>query len=129
MVVAGGGKVAQSEVLAAVRQGWKVFVIAGTGGLAQSIARAQRRCPARKRKRRRPDVAQRLCSLWRPDWPALGADEVAALEETVRAGDIEVFTGDDPRQLGNRLAWELRDESVLNSAMPLPPSPDGGADR
>jgi hypothetical protein len=32
MVVAGGGRTARCEVLAAVRQGWKVFVIGGTGG-------------------------------------------------------------------------------------------------
>lgn len=114
MVVAGGGKTARAEVLAAVRQGWKVFVIAGTGGVAQMIARARRSCPGRKRRDR--GLGQGAGSLSRPGWPELGADETAELDEIVRDGDIEVFIGDDPHQLGYRLAWELRDEPVLKEA-------------
>lgn len=115
MVVAGGGKVTQSEVLAAVRHGWKVFVVAGTGGLARKITRARRR-RVRKRERRKLGVRNRLRSLWPPNRLAPGADKGRDLEEIVRDGDIEVFTGDDPRQLGYRLAWELREEPVLKDA-------------
>jgi hypothetical protein len=107
IVVAGGGKTACAEVLAAVRQGWKVFVIAGTGGVAQQIARARHQRGGRKRGHSGLGVGQGL---------ALAADEAAALDEIVREGDIEVFAGDDPRQLGYRLAWELRDEAVLKGA-------------
>ena len=116
VVVAGGGKTACAEVLAAVRQGWKVFVIAGTGGVAQQIARARHQRRSRKRRPSGVGVGQRLGLRSWPGWPALAADEAVALDEIVRDGDIEVFAGDDPRELGYHLAWELRDEAVLKGA-------------
>jgi len=38
VVLAGGGPVAFMEIAEAKRRGWPVFAIAGTGGLADSIA-------------------------------------------------------------------------------------------
>ena len=43
VVVAGGGAVARAEVLHAVRRGWPVFAIKGTGGAADEIADAAER--------------------------------------------------------------------------------------
>lgn len=87
MVLAGGGPVAQQEVLGAVRRGWPVFVIGDTGGLAQRIATREHK----------------------------GRD----LDEILRTGDIRVFEGDDPRQLGLQISRELQDEPTLNGRIPL----------
>lgn len=50
MVLAGGGPVATSEVLEAGRRGWPVFVVAGTGGLADDLLklRTTYRVPRRR---------------------------------------------------------------------------------
>lgn len=86
VVLAGGGQVATAEVLAAVRRGWPVFVIQGTGGLADSLLQP------------------------------LSAIQDADLREIAGAGDLRLFTGEDPGQLARQLSWELQDEPVLKSA-------------
>ena len=37
LALAGGGAIALAEVLSAARRGWPVFVVQGTGGLADSL--------------------------------------------------------------------------------------------
>lgn len=113
VVTAGGGQVSKAEVLESVRRGWRVFVIRGTGGLADEIARlweAHRVAhprpagwlwPAKYRYRRRPP----LSSISDLD-----------LREVVSEGDIRLVTTAEPGQLARQIAWELQDEPVLKSA-------------
>jgi hypothetical protein len=84
----------------AVRRGWPVFVLEGTGGTADSVAKSSRTSTAA------------------PD-----------LREIVRDGDIRPFRGDDPAQLARRLAWELQDEPVLKDAWRTFATYDGLATR
>jgi len=110
MALAGGGPIATSEVLAAVRRGWPVFVIQGTGGLADALLSlwSVRHPPARR-------GADRLIhGLSRPPAPAPITDP--DLREIIDTGDLRPVTADDPVALARRLAWELQDESILKSA-------------
>jgi hypothetical protein len=100
MVLAGGGDVAQAEVREAVRRDWPVFVLEGTGGTAESVAKSSRTSTAE------------------PE-----------LREIVREGDVRPFAGDDPAQLARRLAWELQDEPVLKDAWRTFATYDGLATR
>ena len=88
VVVAGGGDVTLTEVREAVRRGWPVFVIEGTGGTADAIAAVVRTKGARD----------------------------AELARTVDEGRIQLFKGSEPGQLARRLSWELQDESALKAA-------------
>jgi hypothetical protein len=88
MVLAGGGPVARTEVLAAVRRGWPVFVISGTGGLADDLLRLI-------------------------DQPA---PDDADLQEIIATGDLRRVDGDEPGQFARKLAWEIQDEPVLKLA-------------
>lgn len=111
-VLAGGGQVATAEVLAAVRRRWPVFVISGTGGLADTLLQlwlprhAQRRSWARRLLAGRADpAAAPLPAIQDPD-----------LREMIGAGDLRPVASEDPGQLARELAWELQDEPVLKSA-------------
>jgi hypothetical protein len=110
MALAGGGPIATQEVLAAVRRGWPVFIIAGTGRLADTLLSlwSARHPPARR-------GADRLIpALSRPPAPAPITDP--DLREIIDTGDLRPVTADDPVALARRLAWELQDESILKSA-------------
>jgi hypothetical protein len=101
MVLAGGGQVARSEVLEAVRHHWPVFVIAGTGGLADSLLQLWTAHRGGKRK------------FWsRP--PATITD--SDLREIISRGDIRPVTGTEPQPFARQLAWELQEEPVLKDA-------------
>jgi hypothetical protein len=89
MVVAGGGEAAKHEALAATKRGWIVFVVVGTGGIADELAVA---------------------------WHAGGAPGDAVLEEIVRAGDLRIFEDGDASDLARRVAWEVQDDEVLKLA-------------
>ena len=89
MVVAGGGEAAKQEVLAATRRGWIVFVVVGTGGVADELAVARH---------------------------AGGAPGDAVLEEIVRTGDLRIFEDGDAGDLARRVAWEVQDDEVLKLA-------------
>jgi TRPM family ion channel/conflict system pore-forming effector with SLATT domain/uncharacterized protein DUF4231 len=100
MVLAGGGDVALAEAGEAVRRGWPVFVLEGTGGTADNVAASSRKSTAE------------------PE-----------LREIVREGDVRLFAGDEPAQLARRLAWELQDEPVLKDAWRTFATYDGLATR
>jgi hypothetical protein len=100
MVVAGGGEVTRKEILEAVRRRWPVFVVAGSGGTADALARAWRTAHER-----------------RPARPAADGGAVdRVLQEIVRDGDLRLYQRPDPDELARRLAWELQDEEVLKLA-------------
>lgn len=96
MVLAGGGVVARAEALEAARRQWPLFVIEGTGGAADEIATAWR---THREPRRRPAAPTDL-----------------GLRRIVDDGDVRLFAGSEPGQLGRRLSWELQDEPVLKNA-------------
>jgi hypothetical protein len=113
LVLAGGGGVSRTEILEAVRRGWPVFVIQGTGGVADDIARLweAHQIPHRrslgwlwpaKFRYRKPSA---LSSIPDPD-----------LREIVGEGDIRLAPSDEPGQLARQIAWELQDEPVLKAA-------------
>ena len=91
MVLAGGGPVAQTEALAAVRRGWPVIVLAGTGGTADRIAAATS-APTNGRESD-------------PDW-----------QEIAQHPAIRVCHPTGPGQLARDIAWDVQDEPVLKSA-------------
>lgn len=90
MVLAGGGAVARGEVRAAVARRWPLYVIAGTGGLADDIVDCRR--------------ARRHRS---------GDDE---LRDLVAAAELHVVSDSDSRELVQHLNWDLQDEQTLKDA-------------
>jgi hypothetical protein len=111
MVLAGGGQVATAEVLAAVRRGWPVFVISGTGGLADTLLQLwlPRHAPGRSRARRL--LSGHISSA--APFPVIADQD---LREIIGTGRLHPVAGEDPGQLARALAWELQDEPVLKSA-------------
>lgn len=112
VVLAGGGPVATADIVESVRRGWPVFVIAGTGGLADSLLGLWR---THRAPRRRP-AARLLPSALRRRVPPLSSITDADLREIVSEGDIRAVTGDEPGQLARQIAWELQDEPALKAA-------------
>lgn len=113
VVLAGGGQVAKAEVVQSVRRGWPVFVIQGTGGLADSISELRR--TQRAPRRRRP-AARLVPAVPKDRVPPSSVMADAGLREIVSEGDIRVVTGDEPGQFARQVAWELQDEPALKSA-------------
>ena len=113
VVLAGGGELAKAEVVESVRRGWPVFVIPGTGGLADSILELWQiyRTPHRS-------PAARFLPVLVKDRmpPPLSSIGDADLREIVGEGDIQAVTGAQPGQLARQIAWELQDEPALKSA-------------
>jgi hypothetical protein len=89
MVLAGGGKGALKEVHIALKRAWPLFVLEGTGGIADEIAAA---CD------NRGDPQLRL---------------------QIERGDVRKVGCDDPFALGRSLAWELQDDPALKDAWVL----------
>jgi hypothetical protein len=89
MVLAGGGKGALKEVHIALKRAWPLFVLEGTGGIADEIAAA---C------HNRGDPQLRL---------------------QIERGDVRKVGCDDPFALGRSLAWELQDDPALKDAWVL----------
>jgi hypothetical protein len=113
VVVAGGGTVTPTEVLEAVRRGWPVFVIEGTGGTADEIAALWRRHRMRQRRRFAWLLPHGFKHRRQP--PPSEIDD-PGLRRIASDGDVHLFAGTDPGQLARRLAWELQDEPALKSA-------------
>jgi hypothetical protein len=113
VVLAGGGKVARSEILESVRRGWPVFVIGGTAGVADEILELWKAC--RLTRRRTAGWPWPKKFRYRPRRPTSSIEDLA-LREIVTNGDIRSFTGSEPGQLARQIAWELQDEPVLKSA-------------
>lgn len=112
-VLAGGGRVSKTEALESVRRGWPVFVIQGTGGVADEIARLWE---AYRMPRRRPAAWLRPAKYKYRAPPAPSSIPDPDLREIVGEGDIRLVTGDEPGQQARRIAWELQDEPVLKDA-------------
>lgn len=110
VALAGGGPIATNEVLAAVRRGWPVFIVQGTGALADDLLSlwSARHPPARR------GADRLIAGLSRPPAPAPITDP--DLREIIDTGDLRPVTADDPVALARRLAWELQDEQILKSA-------------
>jgi hypothetical protein len=113
LVLAGGGGVSKAEILEAVRRGWPVFVIQGTGGVADDLARLweAHRVPHRRS----------LGWLWPAKFryrkpPTLASIPDTDLREIVGKGEIRLTSGEEPGQLARQIAWELQDEPVLKAA-------------
>jgi hypothetical protein len=104
-VLVGGGAISKNEALGAVRRGWTLFVVEGTGGIADAVAargRAVRSTPrgGLRRLLSRPAPAQQ-----RVDDPEL--------HEIVTASSLRLSSNEDAVQLARELAWELQDEKTL----------------
>ncbi len=125
MVVAGGGAVAQTEVSEAVRRGWPVFILEGTGGTSDTVAALWRT----HREPRASGAARLLPRRLRQRSPKLSSITEANLREIVRDGDVRRFSDDEPAQLARRLAWELQDDPVLKDAWRTFATYDGLATR
>ena len=112
MVLAGGGEVARAQVEAGVRHGWPVFVIEGTGGLAERIADQWHSAHASHGKPLGRAPLRRL----RGEQAVPSSAAAAGPEEVLRDGDIRPFADGEPMGLARQLAWELQEEPVLKGA-------------
>jgi hypothetical protein len=124
MVLAGGGEGTRAELLEGVARGWPLFVIAGTGGVADEVVAALRsdRPP---RWGRVGAVGARLSGRL-----GLGGRRTPpALLRELAGGDVRVVAGDGPEPLGRSLKWELQDEPALKDAWQLFATYDGLAGR
>jgi hypothetical protein len=114
VVLAGGESVAKSEIREAVRHGWPIFVIAGTGDLADELSRlwAVYQIPRRRR------AAWLLPSRFRyRPLPSPSGIADPDLREIVTNADIRpIAAGLEPGQLTRQLSWELQDEPILKDA-------------
>jgi SLOG in TRPM, prokaryote/SMODS and SLOG-associating 2TM effector domain 1/Protein of unknown function (DUF4231) len=110
MILAGGGEIARNEVLQAARRGWPVFVLAGTGGAADSLARLWR-AHRTQRRRHAAILLPRRFRYKRVSPPAGIGDP--ALREIITIADLRLVTDTDSSRLARRLAWELQGEPVL----------------
>ncbi len=113
MVLAGGGQVARSESLEAVRRGWPIFAIAGTGGLADSLLRLWAIHKTPRRRFAASALPGRL--KYRP-LPPSSAITDPDLREIISQADIRPVTGTEPVRLARQLAWEVQEEPVLKDA-------------
>jgi hypothetical protein len=107
VVLAGGGEVAKAETVGAVRRGWPVFVLAKTGGQANTIAKLWK---AHRKPRRR------LAALLPARHPRPSANSDLDLREIVGSDAVRLVPDDEPDPLTRRLAWALQDEPVLKRA-------------
>jgi hypothetical protein len=115
VVLAGGGPLAQEETLEAVRRGWPVVVLRGSGSLADELA--DKVAVARRRPRlsllRGVRRARRKIAKRRAGHPG---PSTSVTRRILRVGDLRIFTERDPAGLARWLTWELGDESVLKDA-------------
>lgn len=89
-VLVGGGEIAKVEALAAVRRGWPLVVVDGTGGVADAVAQVKR--------------------------GQAGAADDADLAEIAESPMTRIFAGRTSNDLARALAWELQDEPTLKRA-------------
>jgi SLOG in TRPM, prokaryote/SMODS and SLOG-associating 2TM effector domain 1/Protein of unknown function (DUF4231) len=95
-VVAGGGRITATEAVMAVRRGWPLFVVEGSGGTADDVAR---------RWRQRRGVRRRV-----PGWLRRRVD--SGMQKIVGDGDLRLVGNDELAQLAGRLAWGLGTDPV-----------------
>src|SRR6266516_4894236 len=127
MVLAGGGAVARAEALDAVRHGWPLFVIEGSGGTADDVAQWWHTShaagpPARARARWRRGRQDQDQGHGGGGHTGTGGGALAmvdpALAKIVERGDLRFVEGAvvDDAALARLLAWELQDAAVLKLA-------------
>ncbi|MGH7048345.1 MAG: DUF4231 domain-containing protein [Stellaceae bacterium] len=91
VVMIGGGQVALSEILHAVRRHWRVLIIAGSKGTADEL------------------LAQWTAKVAKDDDPLIA--------EILADGDLHAFPiGDPPEALGRRIGRDLGADSTLRQA-------------
>ncbi len=109
MVLAGGGEGTRSELLEGVARGWPLFVIEGTGGIADEVAAALRSTQP-GRFAAAGELARRLLRRPRGQPPLL---------RELTGGDVRVIAGDGPDGLRRSLLWELQHAPALKDAWRL----------
>jgi len=113
-VLAGGDSGAKSEVRAAARHGWPIFVIAGTGGLADELFRLWTDHRIQRRRRAAWLLPRRFRN--RP-LPSPSGITDRDLREIVTAADVRPSAASlEPWQLARDLSWALQDEPILKDA-------------
>jgi SLOG in TRPM, prokaryote/SMODS and SLOG-associating 2TM effector domain 1/Protein of unknown function (DUF4231) len=113
VLLAGGGEASAGEVLEATRRGWPVFVLEGTGGLADRLGKLWRRHRQWRLRRLAPILPDRFRH---PRRPSIETIDDPVLAEIVADVDLRIFQGDTPATLIGRLGWALRDEASLKAA-------------
>jgi hypothetical protein len=110
VVLAGGGDVAIRESIEAVRRGWPIVVLRGSGGIADKLAHCSSGFPMRRLRRRR--------DLTRAPYIGCPAqhDPNTTLRGIAREGHLQVFGGEGAAELARWLVWELTDQPMLKDA-------------
>ncbi len=111
-VLVGGGEIAKAEALAAVRRGWLLVVIEGTGGTADQVAARRRVLRPRPVGSFRRLLGSRSSTAADRAVPADDPD----LDEIATCGSVRFFAGTSSTDLARDLAWELQDEPTLKRA-------------
>jgi SLOG in TRPM, prokaryote/SMODS and SLOG-associating 2TM effector domain 1/Protein of unknown function (DUF4231) len=115
MVLAGGESGAKAEILEAARRGWPIFVLAGTGNLADTLSETWRLYRTRQRRRDIRFLPGRLRYRKRPTSPS--AIEDADLREIVIKADIRIVgKKTEPAQFARQVSWEVREDPLLKDA-------------
>jgi len=114
VVLAGGDSVAKSEVREAVRHGWPIFVVAGTGGLSDELSQLWAVYQGPRRRRAAWLLPSRF--RYRPLRSPSGITDPDLREIVVNADIRPIAAGTEPGQLTRQLSWELQDEPILKDA-------------
>jgi hypothetical protein len=114
VVLAGGESGARSEVLEAARRGWPVFVLTGTGDLADTLSSLWRRYRTRFRRWDVPFLPSRL--RYRKQRPASAITDADLREIVIKANIRPVARKTEPAQFARQLSWQLREEPLLKDA-------------
>jgi len=102
MVLAGGGEGTRAELREGIARGWPLFVIEGTGGVADEVAGTLR---------------------------GGHRGESSGMLAELKGGDVRPVAGNGPDGLARSLEWELHDEPALKDAWQLFATYDGLAGR
>ena len=114
VVLAGGESVAKSEAREAARHGWPIFVIAGTGGLADDLFRLSTDHRVQRRRRAAWLLPRRFRNRPQPSPSGITDPD---LREIVTTANVKLIAaGMEPWQLARDLSWALQDEPILKEA-------------
>jgi ABC-type multidrug transport system fused ATPase/permease subunit len=115
VVLAGGESGAKAEIMEATRRGWPIFVLAGTGDLADRLSEKWRLYQTRRRRWDIRFLPGRLRYRRQPTPPSNIED--ADLREIVIKADIRIVgRKTEPGQFARQITWELREEPLLKDA-------------
>jgi hypothetical protein len=114
VVLAGGESGAKSEIREAVRHGWPIFVLAGTGGLADELSHLWAVYQVPRRRWAAWLLPSRL--RYRPLRSPSGIIDPDLREIVINADIRPIGAGCEPGQLTRQLSWEVQDEPILKDA-------------